>query len=104
MVSFSLTKGATVDNKQKEHLRTELAKAILHRITSFDLAGKAAEKVAKNMILGASNYALINEEKEEGQFLHSMFTDVVEFGIRLIYKWAGEPMPVKESLEEKEAA
>lgn len=85
-------------------LRKELSKTIVHRITTFDLTGKTAEKVAKNMILGASNLALLQGDKELGQYLHSLFTDIVEFNYKLVYKWAELPVPAKVETGDKEAA
>lgn len=93
-----------MSEKYKE-ARKELATAILHRIENLGIEGKAADKVARNMLIGASSLALIQNEKDLVHYLHSSFTDLVEFGMKLVYKWANVTIPVEEEEETtKEAA
>lgn len=82
----------------------QLAEAAVHRITNTGVKGKIAEKVARNMFMGASTLALIQEDAPLGRELHTCFTDIVEQGLKQVYKWAGVAMPEGEHAETREAA
>lgn len=74
--------------------RKALAEAAVSRITNTGAQGKTAEKMARNMFIGASNMALIIGDKELAHDIHSAFTDIVEQGLKKLYAMAEIDMPV----------
>lgn len=85
-------------------LKKEMADAIIHRITNTGVKGKIAEKTARNMLMGASCFAISQDDTGNARLLHSCFTDVVEHGLKQVYKWAGVAMPEGEHTITQEAA
>jgi hypothetical protein len=90
--------------KEQESERKVLARAIIHRLALHDLKGKAALQTAKNMVMGASNFAIIKNDRDSSQFLHQTYTDIVEFGVNIVYKWAEATPPAPCCEGDKEAA
>lgn len=93
-------------NKEYEAIRKELSLSIVNRIKHSGMKGKLAERIARNMLAGASNLALIQGDKDLAREIHASFSDVVEYGLQKVFTWAGEPMPVEDgsSVITKEAA